>query len=1023
MYDVRITRLAACVITCVLGAGAFAEAAEPPAPDATLAAVEQALKQASETRADGGQPLCPADLTVDQIEWEGNRLHVYLTLPAGGPEWRISDLDATAFSRALGSPFLANPAFEGTIVRVRVGRDRPYDSLQAFLPGGSPSAAQPRPPAPSQETAPVEPVSTVAPQGERGLGGATVQAARQPIGALTGVTVFVNAGHGWTADDNNNDPDTWFLQRPGDLWDMNEDHGNLDQLNYFVHYAFNAGATVVPFRPVGWQPIEIVLDNDDAAVTYTGAWSTNTTNPKYYGTNASDRYRFATAATTESATAVYTPTITVTGFYPVYCFAIASDNRTLQTYRIKHSGGISEVAVDHRLVGNGWVWLGNYYLEAGGDNYVKITNESPDAGNVIADAIRWGSGMGDIARGSGAGNMISGYARDEECARYWAHSELGNNATGFSASSIWDSSTSDQNDNVRTAAHWAREMNQEPSDLTVDRWKRIYLEFHTNAFNGSARGQITLITDLGATMYQEEYAVILADEVDADMLTLDSEFEHSWVDRASPTYTSSYGAICTPANGDEFDATIVELAFHDNQQDAELLRDCRVRSAMAKSCVQGIVRFLNTLSGSQVPLAFAPDTPRKVRAIDAGGGDVVLSWTVPLSDQARGDPATGYVIYQSGNGYGFGDPITTNGLSVTLSGLPVGETRYYRIAATNDGGESMPSEVLAVRRPAEGTAPVLIVNGFDQLRRQQNYVQEFLFPPAYAGMTPERQTWRRSNSYDYTVQHAEALAAAGAAFSTCADESVNEGDILLADYHTVVWISGEQRTEAELTPNTGGPTLTATEQTLLSTFLTNGGGLFLSGAEIAYDLDDQANGRTFYENTVKANFIGDDADTYTATGAGGILGGIGTFDFDPANGAPYNVNSPDQIAPQPGAEAILSYVGGAGGTAGVQYDQNKVYRVVTFGFPFETISSATTRADIMQEIMGFLEEVKGPPPCDYDLDGDVDLSDYAVFSFCFQGPTYAFPPYHLCLVMDGDEDNDVDLDDFGVCQQEFTGEL
>ena len=33
------------------------------------------------------------------------------------------------------------------------------------------------------------------------------------------------------------------------LFQMIEDYGNIDQLNYFVQYAYNAGATVVPLPP------------------------------------------------------------------------------------------------------------------------------------------------------------------------------------------------------------------------------------------------------------------------------------------------------------------------------------------------------------------------------------------------------------------------------------------------------------------------------------------------------------------------------------------------------------------------------------------------------------------------------------------------------------------------------------------------------------------------------------------------------------------------------------------------------
>ncbi|MBN1488558.1 MAG: hypothetical protein JXA69_01470 [Phycisphaerae bacterium] len=50
--------------------------------------------------------------------------------------------------------------------------------------------------------------------------------------------------------------------------------------------------------------------------------------------------------------------------------------------------------------------------------------------------------------------------------------------------------------------------------------------------------------------------------------------------------------------------------------------------------------------------------------------------------------------------------------------------------------------------------------------------------------------------------------------------------------------------------------------------------------------------------------------------------------------------------------------------------------------------------------------------CDFDDDGDVDLTDFAAFSACFNGPNRA--PAAACAVdADFDHDNDVDLADFG----------
>ena len=72
-------------------------------------------------------------------------------------------------------------------------------------------------------------------------------AGQQPTGALSGKVVFTSGGHGWTAD--NLGSGGWNVQRP-ELYEMVEDFGNQDQLTFYVDYLFNAGATVVPLRPV-----------------------------------------------------------------------------------------------------------------------------------------------------------------------------------------------------------------------------------------------------------------------------------------------------------------------------------------------------------------------------------------------------------------------------------------------------------------------------------------------------------------------------------------------------------------------------------------------------------------------------------------------------------------------------------------------------------------------------------------------------------------------------------------------------
>ncbi|MBN1489926.1 MAG: hypothetical protein JXA69_08420 [Phycisphaerae bacterium] len=66
------------------------------------------------------------------------------------------------------------------------------------------------------------------------------------------------------------------------------------------------------------------------------------------------------------------------------------------------------------------------------------------------------------------------------------------------------------------------------------------------------------------------------------------------------------------------------------------------------------------------------------------------------------------------------------------------------------------------------------------------------------------------------------------------------------------------------------------------------------------------------------------------------------------------------------------------------------------------------------------------PVQDTDGDGDVDLTDFGVFSQCFNGPNRAYAaslPEVLakCECLDQDIDNDVDLTDFGVFSSCFNG--
>ncbi|MCB9865597.1 MAG: N-acetylmuramoyl-L-alanine amidase [Phycisphaerales bacterium] len=917
----------------------------------------------------------PEGTVVDRAEWADQVCRIDLTFPSGTPDAFLADGRADTLAETLAQVAAEDGDTAGAVIRARIGSAGDYRPLDDFRF----STTAPQYVRLVEDAAPAQPLNASAAAAPTTRTGPVGNAGHQPEGALSGVVVYATAGHGWTAGSS-----SWFLQRPL-LLNMIEDYGNLDQLNYFVNYAFNAGATVVAFRPIGYQPIEVVLDQDDPGVTYTGGWTNSSSSPYYENgvTNSGVAYRFAATSATETATARYTPNLPEAGFYPVYTWVLNSSNRTTQHYRVTHSGGTTEVVVDHRMVGRGWVWLGTYYFDAGTAGYVEISNQSADGGNVIADGIRFGNGIGDVV-GAGPGT-VSGYPRDEEAQRYWAESETAHNAVGM-PSNIYNCCTDDDDDNVGTGARWGKEMNE--TDVNADRWRRIYIEFHSNAGSGTTKGTVALVTG-SPTTYQTEYATILGDEIEQDMQILDgSEFEYTWGSRTNP-YNGAFGAISTSNNSNEFDATILEVAFHDNAEDAALLLDPKVRNAVARSSIQGIVKFLHTLPGSAIALNFLPTEPRHVRAVHNGTGGVVISWDAPVTGEAYGGAATGYRVYRSTNGYGF-DAGTDVGnvLSTTLLDVPAHTTTFFRVAAYNAGGESMPSATVAVRRSSSGTAGYLIVNGFDRVGRSQDPRQTL---PGVG--TQRRPILRKVNSFDYVVQHADALADAGAYFDSCENDNVILNDVALGDYGAVVWMLGEE--------STADHTFDATEQSRVTAYLNGGGNLFVSGAEIGWDLDAQGNGASFYNNELKANYAGDDANTYNvAVSAGSIFAGIGAFSFDDGT-LYYDTEYPDQLAPFGGSTVALTYVGGSGGNAAVVYDG--AFKVVNFGFPFETITNAARRSELMDAVVTFFGVLPPTPTI-------VDLVN------CLSGPGggYLLPE---CADVDFDTDVDVDLVDFQLLQQ------
>lgn len=255
---------------------------------------------------------------------------------------------------------------------------------------------------------------------------------------------------------------------------------------------------------------------------------------------------------------------------------------------------------------------------------------------------------------------------------------------------------------------------------------------------------------------------------------------------------------------------------------------------------------------------------------------------------------------------------------------------YYRLTAVDTASppnESLHSDVygMAFSRHAER---ILIVDGFDR----------------FGGSGSWSQPW-----HYFVFHHGDAIAANDFAFESCANEQIISGAINLQDYAAVFWLLGDESTTDE--------TFSTAEQTKVKTYLDSGGKLFVSGSEIAWDLDTAARGSVsdegFFNNYLKADYVSDDANSASVTGeAGSIFEGM-SFTY---GSLPYIEDYPDAISPLTGGSVAMRYSNGQ--IASVIFEGSfpngsQSGKLVYLGFPFETISAATVRVELMHRVLGF----------------------------------------------------------------------
>lgn len=128
---------------------------------------------------------------------------------------------------------------------------------------------------------------------------------------------------------------------------------------------------------------DIIIDNNDAAnVVLNGNWVPSTNILGYYSDN------YLSTDTSVPSSAVFNATVSTAGTYEIFTRWVSDSNfATNALASFTHSGNTDNFYLDMSLRGGNWVTLDTYYLEAGEQVSLTISNLNANQ-TVIADGFR-----------------------------------------------------------------------------------------------------------------------------------------------------------------------------------------------------------------------------------------------------------------------------------------------------------------------------------------------------------------------------------------------------------------------------------------------------------------------------------------------------------------------------------------------------------------------------------------------------------------------------------------------------------
>ena len=461
-------------------------------------------------------------------------------------------------------------------------------------------------------------------------------------------------------------------------------------------------------------------------------------------------------------------------------------------------------------------------------------------------------------------------------------------------------------------------------------------------------------------------------------------------------------------------AMLLELLSHQNLADMRYGLDPMFRFTVSRAIYKGMLRYLSSTLGFEYVVQ---PLPVQSMAVDfSESGQALLTWkptTDPLEPTAE---PLGYVVYtRTGDekeSFDQGVFVLENKAEITLR---EGIHYSFRVTAVNRGGESFPSETVSLyKAPAgEEKGKILIINGFTRVSAPDSFASDdslfagfqdysdhgvpYLADISYTGSQYEFRRKNRwadddapgfgashadwetkvipGNTFDYPIIHGKSFARAGYSYVSSSLRAFTEDYPAYdaTDFFALDLILGKQKQVHRGGTDNGTHAFKAFPQALqrkLTEYAQRGGNMIITGAYVARELWDETGkdtlSRRFAMETLKFRFrSGFGSKTgeimvapspITAFYRGTTLGNT-TYSFRTGlNPYIYPVESPDALEPaDEGAFTIFRYRDNRL-SAGVAYRGD--YRIVTLGFPLETLETEEQQERLVKECMDFFNTDK-----------------------------------------------------------------